>query len=265
MRPALFLLFPLMACAPTDTDAIFVRDEMPAPAKGAAWEWQITGTVNTSYDVPVYDVDVFDLTMETRQQLHDDGRYVICYFSAGSFEPWRDDADEYPDAAVGTPLDDWPDERWVDTRDATVREILLRRMDVAKSWGCHGVEPDNVTAHHNDSGFPLTPATQLDFNRFLAQAAHDRGLTIALKNDTDQIPDLVDDFDFAVNEECAAYDECDDNQPFLDQGKPVFHTEYVDDWADAPAKAAEVCGVLPGLSTIVKDWDLGPKRQGCDD
>ena len=38
----------------------------------------------------------------------------------------------------------------------------------------------------------------------LAELAHERSLTIGLKNDLDQIDDLVDDFDFAVNESCVA-------------------------------------------------------------
>ncbi|MCB9680112.1 MAG: endo alpha-1,4 polygalactosaminidase [Alphaproteobacteria bacterium] len=230
---------------------------------GTPWQWQITGTVDTSWDVPVYDVDVFDLTDAVRDTLRDDDRMVICYFSAGSFEPWRDDADQFPEEVIGRPLDGWPDERWLDTRSPVVRSILEARLDEAVAWGCDGVEPDNVTAYHNRSGFPLTATDQLDFNRFLANAAHSRGMGVALKNDVEQVEELVDWFDYSVNEECAAFDECDTLQPFLDAGKPVFHTEYVDDWQDAPDKADEVCGVLPGLSTIIKGWDLGPERLGC--
>ncbi len=44
--------------------------------------------------------------------------------------------------------------------------------------------------------------------RFLAAAARERGLLVGLKNDLDQIPDLVHDFDFAVNEQRFEYDEC---------------------------------------------------------
>ena len=86
----------------------------------ASWQWQLQGDINTAYDVDVYDIDLFDASQDVIDQLRADGRTVICYFSAGSFEQWRDDADAFPAAAIGNTLDGWEDERWVDTRDATV-------------------------------------------------------------------------------------------------------------------------------------------------
>lgn len=56
------------------------------------------------------------------------------------------------------------------------------------------------------TGLPLTSADQLAFNVFVANAAHVRGLSVALKNDLGQIPELVPYFDWAVNEQCAQYD-----------------------------------------------------------
>jgi len=47
-----------------------------------------------------------------------------------------------------------------------------------------------------------------------------------LKNDLDQVDDLVDEFDFAVDESCVQYRECAALQPFTAQGKPVLHVEY---------------------------------------
>jgi hypothetical protein len=40
-------------------------------------------------------------------------------------------------------------------------------------------------------------------------------MAVGLKNDLDQIPDLVGDFDFAVNEQCAQSGECADLKPFV--------------------------------------------------
>ncbi|MFY9265344.1 MAG: endo alpha-1,4 polygalactosaminidase, partial [Solirubrobacterales bacterium] len=84
----------------------------------------------------------------------------------------------------------------------------------------------NVDGFDNDTGFPLTAADQEKFNRFLAAAAHARGLSVGLKNDLDQVAKLVGDFDFAVNEQCAQYNECEMLKPFIAQGKPVFEVEY---------------------------------------
>ena len=120
-----------------------------------------------------------------------------------------------------------------------------------------------MTAYHNRTGFAVNATEQLDYNRFLADEAHARGLAVALKNDVEQVPELVDWFDFTVNEECADYDECDTLRPFVQADKAVLHAEYVDDWSDADARAGEVCGVEPGLSTIVKTWDLGPELLAC--
>jgi len=36
------------------------------------------------------------------------------------------------------------------------------------------------------------------------------------------------DFDFAVNERCFEYDECDGYAEFIATGKPVFNAEYAD-------------------------------------
>ncbi len=224
-------------------------------AVDATWQWQLQGDINTAYDVDVYDIDLFDAPPDVIDELRGAGRTVICYFSAGSFEQWRDDAGDFPAAAIGEPLDGWEDERWVDTRDATVRGILAARLDLAVERGCHGVEPDNVTAFQNESGFDLTADDQLDFNRFLADAAHRRGLLIGLKNDLAQIPALVDDFDFAVNEECLQYDECDAYAPFIDTGKAVFNAEYDESAVDDPAGTCAAADAA-GLRTLILPLDL---------
>ena len=56
------------------------------PSPGTSWQWQLTGTVDTSIDVVMYDIDLFDIQQATIDSLHADGRIVICYFSAGSRE-----------------------------------------------------------------------------------------------------------------------------------------------------------------------------------
>ena len=103
---------------------------------------------------------------------------------------------------------------------------MAARLDRAVSRGCDGVEPDNVDGYANRNGLGLAAADQLSFNRFLATEAHRRGLAVGLKNDLDQIPALVDSFDFAVNEQCAQYRECVALRPFVAAGKPVFNAEY---------------------------------------
>ena len=57
--------------------------------------------------------------------------------------------------------------------------------------------------------------------------AHARSLSVGLKNDVDQIPSLVSYFDWALNEECVQYNECNKYQPFFDAGKVVMSSLYI--------------------------------------
>jgi hypothetical protein len=233
------------------------------PAPGLDWQWQLSDLpIDTSFDVPVYDIDLFETAQGEIDTLHASGRIVICYFSAGSWESYRPDADQYPDSIKGSPLDPpFADELWVDIRSAELRALLAARMDLAAQKNCDAVEPDNVDGYTNDNGLGLSAADQLDFNAWLAEEAHARGLSVGLKNDVDQLEDLVASFDWALNEECFSYDECDVYAAtFIAAGKAVFHAEYVD-----PGEIDAVCAVTQplGLSTIVKNIELDAARVAC--
>jgi hypothetical protein len=237
------------------------------PGVETTWQWQLQGEINTGYDVDVYDVDLFDVPDAVIEELHQAGRSVVCYFSAGSFEGFREDSGEFETEDLGTPLEGFSDERWLDIRSANVHRIMRARLDLAAARGCDGVEPDNVDGFSNESGFPLTPTDQLAFNRFLANEAHRRGLAVALKNDLDQVPELVDYFDFSVNEQCHEFDECDALQPFIDAGKPVFNTEYESRFVNSPAERDALCEDARALQlrTLVLPLDLDDSfRFSCD-
>lgn len=229
-------------------------------AAGTTWQWQLTETIDTSVDVTVYDVDLFEVPAATIEALQADGRFVICYFSAGTWEEWRDDAADFPEDAIGNTMEEWEDEKWLDVRSEAVRTLMQARLDVAVDKGCDGVEPDNMDGYlkDNHAGFDFDGMDQLDYNQFIAEQAHERGLSVGLKNDVDQLDELEPCYDWALNEECFAYEECDRYAPFVDSGKAVFHVEYVDDTADGPDLADEVCGdpSIEGFSTLIKDWDL---------
>lgn len=237
------------------------------PAVTDTWQWQLTGTLNTAYDVKVYDVDLYDTSATTILALQNSGKKVLCYFSAGSSENWRSDFGSFASADMGNALDGWAGERWLDTRSANVRTIMKARLDLAKTKGCDGVEPDNVDGYTNSTGFALTATTQLDYNRFLASAAHARGLAIALKNNVDQLADLVGDFDLAVNEQCHQYNECGGYAAFISAGKPVFNAEYAKAYQSAGAERDALCldAKKLGLRTLVLPLALdGSTRFSCD-
>jgi len=243
------------------------------PSPDDRWQWQLTAeegaALNLGYDVEIYDFDLFDVPDAVIEELHASDRKLLCYFSAGSYEQWRPDAGDFPDAALGKKLDGWAGERWLDVRHPAVFEIMTARLDRARERGCDGVEPDNVDGYTNGTGFDLTAEDQLAFNRQLANAAHDRGLAIALKNSGDQAAALEPYFDLELNEECHRYDECDQLAPFVAAGKPVLNAEYPDsdDLSGAEALAADICddAVAAGLRTLVLPLDLDEAfRVSCD-
>jgi hypothetical protein len=228
------------------------------PSVNVTWQWQLDGTINTSYSVDLYDMDLFETPDAVFATLHARGARVLCYFSAGSGENGRPDYGQIPAEALGKALDGYPDERWLDIRRRAVLDVMIARLDLAVRRGCDGVEPDNVTAYNNDTGFPISETHQLAFNRHLANAAHERRLAIALKNDGDQVAQLVDYFDLELNEECHDYDECDVLRPFLDKGKPVLNAEYSANLGAAQARSATLCpqARASGLRTLILHKDL---------
>jgi hypothetical protein len=241
------------------------------PAIESRWQWQLqpdaASRINTTYDVEVYDIDIFNAPASVIADLHAQGRRVIGYLSAGTYESFRSDAGEFQASELGNALEDFPDERWLDIRSDNVRRIVLARLDHAVSRGFDGVEPDNVDGYANDSGFPLTAADQLAFNRFVANEAHKRNLSVGLKNDLDQIGELVEYYDFAVNEQCHEFEECDRLQPFIDAGKPVFNAEYATQFVDEPATRDQMCteSLDQDLRTLVLPLDLDDSfRFSCD-
>jgi hypothetical protein len=229
------------------------------PEPGTSWQWQLTGDIDTTYDVDMYDLDLYLIQKEQIEKLHAQHRVVICYFSAGSWENWRADADDFPETVIGRPLEEWPDESWLDVRQIdALTPFMEARLDLAVALGCDGVEPDNVDGYANESGFPLTYQDQLEFNIWLAESAHKRGLSIGLKNDLDQVADLLPYFDWALNEECFYYDECDLLLPFVGAKKAVFGVEYELERNDFCSQANDL-----DFDFLKKNWDLDAYREAC--
>ena len=216
--PALIVLFMVQD---------LIASDIWIPSLETSWQWQLDGTVDQSYDVDMYDIDMFDNDAGVVASLHEQNRKVVCYMSVGSWEEWRPDAAEFPESVLGKPLEDWPGERWLDIRRLDILgPIITARMDLCQEKGFDGLEPDNIDGYVNDTGFPLTYQDQVNYNLFLANEAHARGLSIGLKNDLDQVEDLVEYFDWALNEQCFQYRECDKLLPFISAGKAVFQVEY---------------------------------------
>jgi hypothetical protein len=247
----------------------------PAPATGPAaapvsgtrwipparttWQWQLSGTVDQSVDAQMYDIDLFDTAASLVASLHAGGRHVVCYVDAGTFEPGRPDAAAFPAAVIGSDVAGWPGEKWLDVRRLDVLgPVIERRLDLCRQKGFDGVEPDNADGYANASGFPLTAADQLRYNRFVAAAAHARGLSVGLKNDLEQAAALQPDFDWALNEQCHQFGECGLLQPFAQAGKAVFIAEY-----DLDPSAFCAQAQAAGYTAMRKTLALDAWRQSC--
>jgi len=237
------------------------------PDINTSWEWQLQGDLNLSYQAKLYDIDLFDTTSDTIEKLHNMGKKVICYFSAGSYEEWREDKSKFPKEAIGKELDGWAGENWLDIRNKKVWQIMEDRIKLAKTKGCDGVEPDNVDGYSNDTGFDLKPKDQIRYNKFLSIKAKEQGLAIALKNDLEQIDTLEMFFDFALNEQCHEYDECELLSPFIQNKKPVFNAEYNEKYINDTSEREKLCqdAKRRGFKTLILPLDLdGSFRYSCD-
>ncbi|HKT83485.1 MAG TPA: endo alpha-1,4 polygalactosaminidase [Solirubrobacterales bacterium] len=223
----------------------------PTPTT-APWQWQLQGKIDTGVAAPVYDVDGFETPARVVRQLHRLGRHVICYLDVGSWESYRPDAGSFPRSAIGNRYEGFPDERWLDVRRFHLfAKPLEHRFDICARKGFDAVEPDNVAGWENKTGFPISAATQLRFNRWVARGVHSRGMAIALKNDPRQVKQLLGSFDFAIVEECFQYEECGLYEPFAKAGKAVFEAEYELEPSDYCAIAASL-----DFSSIRKSYDL---------
>lgn len=229
------------------------------PAPGTTWQWQLSGTVDTSFAVAAYDIDGWDNDKAVVDKIHARGAKAICYISGGSYEDWRSDKGSFPAAVLGKGLDGWPGEKWLDVRNTNaLAPIMKSRVQMCKSKGFDAVEFDNVDGYTNSTGFPLTAANQLAYNRMLAGLAHDAGMAAVLKNDVDQVAELQPSFDAALNEQCYQYKECDVYKAFVNAGKAVFIAEYKTATSSfcPQARASKYSG-------IKKNLDLDAKLEAC--
>jgi hypothetical protein len=135
---------------------------------------------------------------------------------------------------------------------------MKARLDRCARKGFDGVEFDNVDGYANRTGFPFTGAEQLRYDVWLANQAHRRGLSAALKNDLDQIGKLLPYFDYALDEQCFQYHECSKLKPFLMEHKAVFEVEYALARTAFCPRARSL-----GFNSMHKHLALGVWRRPC--
>lgn len=229
------------------------------PTPGLNWHIQLQGSLDTTLSVDVVFLDLFDTPTETIAAFTAYNVAVVCYFSAGTFEDWRPDADQFPPEVIGKALPEWEGEAWLDLRRADLLVPIMRaRFDLVQQKGCLGLDPDNLDGYLNDSGFDLTGQDTAAYAIWLANEAHSRGLAIGLKNNLPQVAELEPYFDWALNEQCLEYDECDPYTAFITANKPVFNIEYTGEPNIICPQAAAL-----GLDTLFADYELNGPTTPC--
>lgn len=252
----------------------FARRAVPSFPAGASWDIllakgdtnlkDVSGTASEGFST--IDIDLFDNDASTIADLKASNKQVICYFSAGSREDWRNDSSSFQSSDYGQDLQGWAGEKWVNIKSENVKNIMKQRIQWAAEKGCSAVDPDNVdgfvslpdtlpprrlflTRHQQDNqdGFGYAQQDYADYVKFMAQEAASHNMAIGLKNAIDLIPSVIDVVQFAVNEQCHEFGECGKYKPFTDANKAVFNIEYGGNKCDSPA------GVK--LSILIKPED----------
>jgi hypothetical protein len=187
--------------------------------------------------------------------------YSICYVNGFQTQPGE--VDQWSGELVlqrdGAPVVDpaWPDEYLLDTstaqrRDA-IAEVVAPWIEGCADAGFDAVEFDNLDSYTRSDG-ALTFADNLALATTYVRLAHDEGLAAGQKNAAEDAQRLHDDagFDFAVAEECAAYDECGEYAAVY--GTRVIDIEYTD---ELPRPFADLCDEASAPSAMVlRDRDL---------
>ena len=249
------------------------------PSGKVVWDWQIGAEGDSAIKPPtgakLIDVDGWGTSASKVAQLKAQGLYTVCYLDVGSWEPGRPDSNQYPSYLKIQQDPDWEDEYFLDVTDvfkpnSALARILKNRFAMCKQKGFDALEPDNLQNDENISGRKRpTLQQQIDFNGWVADAAHAAGLAVFQKNGPDKIlvrdrtgKMMVEKFDGILNEQCQEYGECNALGEYSKRGKLVLDTEY-----DANLNCSLSNSLK--LNMIKRDLDLkapgqrGYKRSSC--
>jgi hypothetical protein len=228
------------------------------PPPGTTWQWQLAGKpIDTSVNATVYDIDYYYSDKSLVDELHQKGRKVFCYINIGCWTSWYNDTAAIPKSAIGKTYPQWPNIKFLDYRNAEVRNIMAKRFDLCQSKGFDGVEGDNLDSYTHDTGFPLTANDAVEYGLWMASEAHKRGLSMGQKNVPQLTGRLEKSFDWAMTEGCGEWNFCKDMKPYLDHGKAVFDAEYNDKGFSA------ACNEHIKLSVLRKNLNLDAWNQRC--
>ena len=210
---------------------------------------RVEGTVALALD---------DTSPSRVQELKTRGVRTVCVINAGAWENWRPDSGAFDQRLIGANFAGWPGERWLDIRaQEQLRPIMARRLDLCAAKSFDGVLLRNVDGYAHRTGFPLTAADQLAYNRWLAMEARARDLAVGIMNALELGPELVDDIDYVVSEGCFDREQCGATSVYRQRDRAVYVVEYTNVRRKMDAFCAEA-GDLD-LQLIFKTQSLNGK------
>ena len=243
------------------------------PNRGPQFQWELDHSLNVrstpdmgnnvtnalgrrARNVTVYDIDAIinpASTVRTLHRLHDK---VICYIEVGAAGNYYSAAQERIPVTyfaqlkaagdLGGKVDGFPEFYLNINKPSTVRIIkaMIRQQCAAK--GFDAVEPDIDDSYTDATGFNITEAQNIRFDRELGAYAHRLGLAWGQKNgdnDAHFSAALEPTTDFLLDEECNFFSTCQIvAPPYVRAGKLVLNAEYTDDWgSNRAAGLARFC------------------------
>jgi hypothetical protein len=247
------------------------------PPAEVAWQWELDhplnlaspsdmGTGVTDYlgapaaDPSVYDIDGFDNSAATVSALHARGDRAVCYIEVGAAESYRPDYGDFPAADLGAAVSGYPQERYVNINDAAVIRVIEARIAMCATKGFDAIEPDIDDSYSDQTGFAISEAENVQYDKALAAYAHGLGLAWALKNGDDQsfAAQMEPTADFVLDEQCHQYDTCASFAPFASAGKAVLEVEY----SESPSQFCPAANAA-NEDAMAMDVSLSGGRQPC--
>ena len=228
------------------------------PFPKTSFQIQFTGDINTSIPAKVYILDGLTAPQTAIDALHAVNKKVVCQVSVGTVVGGSVEYSVLTEDMIGKAADKVANTYYVDIKNPSVLRIVEDRLDALVPKGCDAVLTKDAENWGKDTGFSVTQEDQLRFNLWMVRAAHELGLSIGLYDDQDQIPDLVDSYDFAFSDQCYAKDECAKFLPFIEEGKALFNVEYTGNKDTVCAYANEM-----EVSTVLKSTKLGSEYSAC--
>lgn len=251
--------FVLLSCSKGDFSSTLSSKNWWKPEAEISFDWVLgKSNSNDSFNTSIVDLDAFETSSETVFKLHTQGKKVIAYLSVGTIENTRSDSHLLPKEIIGNIYPQWPEEKWLDIRKLDkMKPWLSSRLSMIKQKGFDAIEPDNLDAYENNTGFDINLIDTKTFCDYLISLSHSMGLGIGQKNMPELAIEYSSKFDWALIEDAFYQGWSKELKPYIDKNKPVFSVDYTD---NVPQEIFEttICpkSKIMKYSTILKNRNL---------